>query len=263
MRYCPQCGNTVWDGALFCNKCGIPLTTTQQTEKNTGSNNERSETYRKCRCPSCGDLVDSMQTHCPWCGQELTGKQISASLKDFNNKLMKLESETFVPYESNFRKTFGPRPEDFEEEKQFEKRKQQRIASFIVNYPVPSSSEDISEFFLLAASHVSNPDKRTAINQAWLQKYEQIYAKARFAMDESHFKKIEEIYNSKNALKVKKSGKSINIENWNKELVITAAASVSVLGFICLILNISWLFYIFVDLPACGFFVYYVLSRKR
>ena len=203
MRYCPQCGYQVKETAAFCENCGNRLIQESNSNNNSQPNKENQREgspsgNNTCRCKSCGEIIEAMRTSCPWCGQEITDKEILASMKDFNSKLMKLENETFVPYESEFRKIFGHDSSDLTEEEAFERKKRQRIASFIANYPIPTSSEDICEFFLLADSHVSSPDGRATIDAAWRKKYEQIYNKARFSLDEARLRRIESIYNQRN-----------------------------------------------------------------
>ena len=121
-------------------------------------------------------------THCPVCGREIVGKKAASSQRVFSEKLLELENE-LLDHQNN------------DADASIETKYQQKIASFIINYPIPTSSEDIIEFFLLAQSHINSPDSlRPIIQNAWLTKYEQLYQKAKISMDYNHFKIIDQRY---------------------------------------------------------------------
>lgn len=62
MRYCPNCGNSVPDGAAFCSNCGAPTAAPQQQERTVFCRNcGRPMPASFWACPSCGTPTGSGQ----------------------------------------------------------------------------------------------------------------------------------------------------------------------------------------------------------
>ncbi len=152
MAVCIKCGQQLPDEARFCSGCGTPV---DRTEKAEGNAREIKYEGTIHKCPNCGETLQAFTSVCPNCGHEMRETVASITVREFANKLEKMES------------------------------KEQKIA-FISTFPVPNNKEDILEFMSLASSnfdayyyatHLDEED----LSDAWLAKIEQCYQKAKIS----------------------------------------------------------------------------------
>lgn len=196
MAYCANCGTEVVRNAKFCQKCGHPTGTQNDSSK------RRQEFAGKIyKCPNCGEVLKAFEINCPACGHELRGTKASSAVKEFALKLEAIESRR--EYE---------KPRGFfaaaEARERISKTDEQKI-SLIKTFSVPNSKEDMLEFMILATSSmnmraydsantsVSKSEKE--INAAWFSKVQQVYEKAKCSYStDSTFTEIKALYDSCN-----------------------------------------------------------------
>lgn len=169
-QFCSHCGAKLDDGARFCKKCGKMI----GDRSDTSLNNEEAYSYnlKECRtvydgiihkCPNCGEVLGSFTAHCPSCGYEIRGTETARAITEFSLKLAVLQSD---------------------DEK----------ISFIRNFPIPNSKEDIYEFMILASTNIDSffaPN----VSAAWITKVEQCYQKAQMILsDETDLNYIQKSY---------------------------------------------------------------------
>lgn len=142
MPYCKNCGQSLTSSANFCTVCGTPCNDAIPTK----SSQETTYEGEIHICPSCGKRIDSFVSICPACGNEFRGATVSQSVKEFAEKLEKVNN---VEQEINL----------------------------IKNYPIPNTNEDILEFLILVSTNITG-DLPKSLFDAWKAKFEQCYHKA-------------------------------------------------------------------------------------
>lgn len=215
INFCQYCGTKLDKGARFCKNCGESIGDNQKNniKKNETETNdnitERKAVYEGYihKCPNCGEVMKSFSTNCTACGHEIRNTKSSTSVREFAQKLEKIESQKmpdFQEKESIMKKVFGKdfNDEDELEEAQdrFEEQKNNEKINIIINYSVPNTKEDILEFMLLASSNVKDKGGTDdEISKAWLSKMEQVHQKAEilFDKDDETLNKINLIYTHK------------------------------------------------------------------
>ena len=172
-----------------------------EDKKKKSENETKTKTTK---CPNCGASIKSFESQCPFCGSEIRNIEASSNLKDFSIGLEKIISKELPKYhteDSLLKKVIGKDFRNDEEKAEFERKakKEKEIASYIKNYPVSNSREDLLEFMILSASNIDLKESMDDIIQkAWIDKMSQIYKKASITMSNSKdFKEIEDIYNKK------------------------------------------------------------------
>lgn len=204
MSYCVQCGSQLVENAKFCQKCGHP----------TGSNNDSSTRKQEFagklyKCPNCGEVLKSFEINCPTCGYELRGTKASSAVKEFALKLEAIEARR--EYEKP-RGIFSA----LEAQQRISKTDEQKI-SLIKSFSVPNSKEDMLEFMILATSNMNmnaydstntaTTKAEKEICAAWLSKVQQVYEKAKRSYStDTTFTEIKALYDSCND-EIKKSKK--------------------------------------------------------
>jgi RNA polymerase subunit RPABC4/transcription elongation factor Spt4 len=171
MAFCANCGTKMEDGAKFCPACGTPAGGAAPAKPAA----EKVGTIRKC--PACGAEAPAMTAVCPSCGHEFTNAQVSSNLQSFLQKLETIENE-------------------------------KEKLSYINNFPVPNTKEDILEFGIMAASQITPESAAVKIfrgfllyatlgilhifwkgpvawrfNKAWRAKIKQVYTKGQIALN--------------------------------------------------------------------------------
>lgn len=63
MTYCKECGNEIGIDSKFCGKCGKPILSNIDKDKDKNKN--------KIRCKNCDRDVDNDLEYCPHCGKSL------------------------------------------------------------------------------------------------------------------------------------------------------------------------------------------------
>ena len=210
MTFCPNCGVKLIEGTRFCSSCG--------TQVNIGPVPQSTRSSREealIKCPSCGAPVDSFQTKCSSCGHEMRTAKMSGNIKDFADRISEFDSQIAVEKNEladnppNIAKKVGwvilniitwGIPFVLRSIKRFlfppvmpllptELKKK----SYIENYVVPNTKEDILEFVLFASTRVDSlldrgSEKSIDIGslniwaKLWSDKCKQIYARAGIAL---------------------------------------------------------------------------------
>ena len=153
------------------------------------------------KCPNCGSTVNQTDIVCGSCGYRLSGKQAIGSARDFQQKLLSIEM------------TRKQRAPSFLNLPQQLDVTDKQVIALITSYPIPSSIEDIVEFFYMALGNIdvsvskkslfnnSDSDGRSrarAISNAWVGKMQQLYHKAELLFPgEPEFARIKEAYLAK------------------------------------------------------------------
>lgn len=198
MAFCMNCGQRLPEGAKFCCNCGIA------TGEVSSSTEQRKTVYNGelHKCPNCGELVNAFVTVCPTCHYEFRGAKASSIVKEFADKLGRIEQTRECQKPHSFMgKLYGS---DY----QINKTDEQKI-SLIRSFSIPNTKEDICEFMILAASNIDLKQyglynqafvtaSQRAVSDAWLAKFEQAYEKASFSFaNSSDFVEIKRIYDNK------------------------------------------------------------------
>ena len=157
---------------------------------------------------------------CPSCGYELRGAKGASVVKEFAEKLEKIENTREVEKRGFFTEILSAL--DAEKLNKTDEGKINLIRSF----SIPNTKEDILEFMILAASNIDlklyGEENRAGINSpqrsisdAWLAKFEQAYEKAKFSFSGyPDFMSIKEIYENKMIrLEEEKRNKKISERN--------------------------------------------------
>ena len=205
---------------------------TKEKEQPTNHAKTKSNDIRKC--PSCGANISSFSYKCPYCGTEFSNLEVAHSLKDFSEGLERITATG----------------------------KSQRIASYITNYPVPNSKEDLLEFMILASSNIqskkgtaNSSNAANTIQKAWTIKVEQIYQKAKITIKNSNdMKDIEDIYNQ-----VKQSDKQplyMRLLDWKILLIVF-------FGLIFVTYFFFWLLTILLVILAVSLFCFYKWKGQK
>lgn len=118
MKYCTNCGKQLSDSAKFCDRCGTPVESVENSA-------ERRQEYKGTiyKCPNCGEILDAFVTNCPSCGYEIRGAKASDSVRQLFSQLDNVKSES-------------------------------EKANIIRHFPIPNTKEDIWEFLILASSNI-------------------------------------------------------------------------------------------------------------
>lgn len=202
-KFCPYCGTRLDSDSKFCKKCGHAVEQEDEVRSfpdNDGNGqtaygeDQRQAVYegRVYKCPQCGEVMNSFVANCPSCGFELRGTN---TVKKFSKELAALRAKEMPESErkSLLKTIFGSDLKDDEEAKEeFEEQKKQEIESFIRNFSIPNTKEDICEFAILAMSNIKSEDDNTDI---WFAKLEQAKQKALIMYDDSYeYKQINRLY---------------------------------------------------------------------
>lgn len=212
MPFCSNCGQEIISGAKFCSGCGTPtISATNESQRKVTYEGEMH------KCPNCGEFIGAFIANCPSCGYELRGAKAVSSVKKLSEKLEQIEAQEMPILDNKksvLKTVFGRdfKNEDAleEERRQFEEQKQKRKANLIINYSVPNTKEDITEFMILAFSNIDIQHKGSdVVIKAWISKMEQVYQKAKLSFgNTAEFAYIEKIYNDY-TIKEKKHSKII------------------------------------------------------
>lgn len=184
MAYCSNCGHQLVDDAKFCAKCGKPVNNVVRSERKVVFEGDVH------KCPNCGEILNSFTVECPACGYELRNVRVSSGVEEFSLKLEKIEASR------------GAKKRLFSKASvENANIKKQRI-SFIRNFAIPNTKEDILEFMILAASNINTKAEPTEDeaeeSDAWKAKFEQAYQKAEYQFgDDVEFYRFQKIYTQK------------------------------------------------------------------
>jgi len=197
MAFCMNCGQQLPEGAKFCSSCG---TATGEVKSETV---QRKTVYdgELHKCPNCGELINAFVTICPTCNYELRSTKASSVVKEFADKLEKIEASREIKKADFFNGNAN----------ELTKTDEQKI-NLIRSFAIPNTKEDIYEFLILAASNISiewwrdTTVAQEAESSAWVAKFEQAYRKAVIMFeDEPTFQRLEKMYKEKLfAIKMKK-----------------------------------------------------------
>lgn len=159
MSYCSRCGSPLPDDARFCSSCGVPVVPEAARKESKQSDRTFIEAHK---CPSCGESLESFVAVCPACGYELRNAPVSSAVQQFVSKLHSISSSS-------------------------------QRARFIQEYPVPNTREDLLEFLMMASSSMGSSREGEELD-AWRQKYEQCYQKAKLTLgDDKDLSEFDEL----------------------------------------------------------------------
>ena len=222
---------------------------------------ERKKNSKATKCPNCGANIKSFAYQCPYCGTEIRNIEASSNLKDFSLGLEKIMAKKLPKYhaeDSLLKKVIGKDFHQDDERRDFERKaldaKENEIASYIKNYPIPNSREDLLEFIILTASNINPKEDLTdVVSKAWIDKLAQIYKKATITMaNSSDLKEIEDIYNKK--MKEIKTKKIVNFLSFPLVVALFMALA------ICIV-NIYWGISLFLIIAVISLFIFYKLKK--
>lgn len=158
------------------------------------------------KCPNCGATLKSFNSSCPYCDSELREIKASTSLEEFSKGLQKIKSRPFPKFEekeSLLKKAIGSDFKSNDAKSEFkrecESQRDDEIASYINNYPIPNSKEDLTEFMILVTANIDlNTESDDVVQKAWLLKMDQIMTKAKLSIKNSEdLSVITQIYDEK------------------------------------------------------------------
>lgn len=194
-KFCSNCGTALNVGAKFCHECGTPTDVRKMTtpppiiERDTQIKHteQRQQEYvgTVLKCPNCGSVISRATAICPDCGMKISTTQDRATLRDFREKMIALESKD----KSNsilgvYKEIFGI----------FVGSKNPTVA-LIRNYPIPDTVDEIVEFIIYAKTCFDSCNLRNDKYWAWYQKIKQLYMKAKMSFpNDIAFKEIERVY---------------------------------------------------------------------
>lgn len=204
--FCQNCGNQLGDGAKFCSHCGAA---TGSVSGNSPS--QRKEEYVGVvkKCPSCGAMMQESDVVCRSCGYEITQGKMNAGLAQLFSSISEVESKRLFSNDiKNSMLDFFLHPTKAQDDSLMVDNK---IATLISNFPVPSTKTDILEFFIHAATCVDVSSYKLSrigdaamkgkkiVSNAWLAKMEQVYKKAQISLSSDPvFATIEKTYTETN-----------------------------------------------------------------
>lgn len=203
MPYCKYCGQYHDNDAEFCSHCGRPINGAVSAEQN-----QRKQTFdgEIRKCPNCGATLNAFESTCPTCGYELRGARASNVVQEFSRQLDALNAEP-IPYQpaptTKRRKSKEELRAEREARNRLEEQHEQRKVTFIQNFPIPNTKEDIMEFLILAGANMvpassdddQDEENGNTIRNVWASKFEQAYQKAKFSFgNDADFDKITEFY---------------------------------------------------------------------
>lgn len=204
MPFCTQCGQSLAKGAKFCFNCGAPV------EEDISRKQVFEGELRKC--PHCGEPLKSFEAVCPVCGYELRGVAASKTTQQLAEEIAQIERTRPKQKRREKKKFFS---NDVDEPDEIDKS----IANLIQTFPIPNSKEDVIEFIVLAMSNAdtevldslekngANWAARNIISEAWINKLEQAYQKAKILFGESpEFSELQAMYEKKQ-IEIKKGRK--------------------------------------------------------
>ena len=205
MPFCSNCGQRLSDDAKFCPNCGVAIKRIEESVTTTRKQVFEGE-IRKC--PNCGEVLKSFEAVCPVCGYEIRDAQSPSSVREFALKLEAISAQRMPVFEEKksfmkmvFGKDFKENDEAQEALRRFEFQKAKEKASLIINFSVPNTKEDITEFMILAVSNIDikqGLDDGDIVTNAWVSKLGQVYKKAKLSFGhDKDFQRIEEIFKEK------------------------------------------------------------------
>lgn len=205
-KYCFNCGKIVKADSKFCNFCGATIGEVKKenikVEEKTNPEDKAKPEYKEeieekavsesinkkesvekkekkaerkivyegeiHKCPNCGEILKSFCITCPSCGFEIRNTNSDNSVREFADELAEI------------------------------KNIEQEI-SFIINYSIPNTKEDMLEFMILATSNIDAKAVNDDLTKAWITKLDQVYRKAELTMkpDNPDFIKIKNVYDKK------------------------------------------------------------------
>lgn len=166
------------------------------------------EQEKVTKCPACGAFRSSFSAVCPDCGYEFSTVETSQSLQDFSNKIEQYDREIFENETSSSATgagtivlwvllfpvmlgifVFKKIQAKHEVLTGVEKMKSEAI----LNFPIPNSRNDLTEFAILVENHIKPINYFSALtksganvqkwNRIWAEKSKQIEKKATIALD--------------------------------------------------------------------------------
>ncbi len=249
---------SIWLNAI--NKVLIDAEDNAKSSKEKNNNNKSPKSSIR-KCPNCGATISHYEHECSYCGTEFKNFESSNILKEFSNGLEKIISKELPKYhskESFLKKTIGRDFKSGSEKEEFEieieEKHKKEIANYIKCYPIPSSKEELLEFMLLVTSNIDLKNTDDIEQEAWINKMNQIYKKAKIIItNPDDLKDIEDIYNKKT--------KEIKFRKVYTILTVLGTFVISMLLMVALI-NFYYAIGILLIVLAIGLFIFYKMRGQ-
>lgn len=203
MAFCIHCGQEVIEGAKFCAGCGNPINDSEIRDS-------RKTVYEGeiHKCPNCGEILEAFVSKCSTCGYELRGSKNSNAVRQFAEKIEKIENQRII--DNSLLKGIKKKSGGLGKIHPIDEQK----ISLIRSFAIPNTREDIYEFMILAASNIETKyysmtydgsqlqgmmvASQKAVSDAWLAKFEQAYQKAKVTFGSSaEFTYLDDLYKQK------------------------------------------------------------------
>ena len=180
--FCSNCGEKINRNSKFCSVCGSKVGEVPQQIIENQSNQRQQEFVGKVyKCPNCGCVISVSTAVCPDCGMKLTKTEDKQTLREFQHKMIEIESKQKGVGILNVYKDI------------FVGANNQAVA-LIRNCPIPDTVDEIVELMIYASTKIEgsrNGDEESA----WHSLMKQTYMKARMSFPTTpEFREIEKIY---------------------------------------------------------------------
>ncbi len=172
MAYCIKCGRQLEPDSRFCRICGAAVVST--TYKSSSQSNEVRE-GKVHVCPSCNATINAFVTKCPYCYHEFRDSKPTDAISNLSSIIQGINAST-TPISDTFEFMGLGMGADHKK------------IDAVRSCPIPNTREDIIEFAMMANANIDvdlyahQVSTRTQISDAWLDKLNQAYQKAKLTL---------------------------------------------------------------------------------
>ena len=199
MAYCIKCGRQLEPDSRFCRICGAAVVSAPY--KSSSSNTVKEGMVHVC--PSCNATVNAFVTKCPYCDHEFRDSKPTDSISNLSGIIQGINAST-TSLSDTFEFMLGMSANH-------------KKIDAVRSCPIPNTREDIIEFAMMANANIDvdlyaqQVSTRTQISDAWLDKLNQAYQKAKLMLGNDHaVEMIGEMYKQKSDAVAKNKKKRNN-----------------------------------------------------